>query len=111
MSKPIEQPDGTWRYERNGEVWETGEYLHVRFAGEPCTRLDMRGNPETFFSEDSEIIEVADIGDDWTRYWYASRDAKLQGYCRELVEAYERWADKKGITIEEAQRRTNGGLR
>lgn len=77
------------RYERNGEVWEVGTTNYVRYAGEPCLQLDMRGNPETFFSPDTEIIEVADLGNDWTRYWYTSRDAELRANYTRLVELYE----------------------
>ena len=77
------------RYERNGEVWEVSATNYVRYAGEPCIQLDMRGNPETFFESGTEIIEVADLGNDWTRYWYMPGNPELRANYTCLVELYE----------------------
>lgn len=78
------------RYERNGEVWECKPLLYVRYNGTPCIQLDMRGNSDTFFGADAIIVEVCDLGDGWSRYWYQSSDAGLQQGICDLVAAYER---------------------
>jgi len=92
------------QFTRNGQVWEARlPRLVTRYAGEPCTQIDMRGDAEEFFGEGAIIIEVLDLGDGWTRYWLTSTSPVLRANTRKLVEAYERDARPRGVTMEQVQ--------
>lgn len=74
---------------RRYKQFEVRGTCYVRYDGTPCKQFDLRGPIGDFLGDDSEVIQVRDLDEGWTRYWVMSNDPRSQQTIREIVEAYE----------------------
>lgn len=80
--------DDITTYTRDGETWEVRHRRYTRLDGQPCTYIELRGDPATFFY-DTEILQVREDAGEWAGYWHLSGDPDLRANEIHLVELYE----------------------
>ena len=61
---------GFRKYHRGGQEYEVTNVLYGFRNGEPCMRVDMRGNPQTFFAGSVLVLGAQQLEDGIVRYWY-----------------------------------------
>lgn len=75
-------------YTRDGQTWETRSLRYSYYDGQPCKIIEMRGDYDSFCSDDTVLLQAQSLRDGWVRYWMTSSDPGERDSIADVAQAY-----------------------